>query len=218
MPTGYTNELDENPDMTTEQWVIRTLARAFGVCVALREEPMNLTEEQIKQKIIEDGQWHVSYHLTELKKSKKLLKEISTRTDEQWETIWKKHETEKKKQNKQEIAETNKVKQRHQQVFDELQKLVESKQTSDFTKKVARYGMKQLTAVYSSDCVPYISKPLTLEEFKTKITENAKRDFDYHTEELRKTKNRNNERLSLYLQLQKDVKKVFSTNKPILPT
>ena len=53
MPTGYTAQIDDDPNLTTAKWVTEGLSRAFGVCVILRDGPYGLTEDEIK--IVEEA-------------------------------------------------------------------------------------------------------------------------------------------------------------------
>jgi len=205
--------LDDNPKMTTQQWVMEGLARAFGVCVTLREDPFDLSEEQIKQRIVEDGKRDVDWYQKELNKAKEEYSKQSIRTKQEWKMAWLKHEAQKKKENAISITKAEKIKQCHDQVLSDLKLLLISPKTDELTKNIAKFGISQLNLV-ESECRPCIQEPTTLANYKAEVIKSTKRDIEYHTEEIAKAKQRANERITLYTQLKHDVETVLgSTSK-----
>ena len=202
MPTGYTNMIDENPEITTKQWVMEGLARAFGVCAILRDGPFNLSEKQIIKRLRENDS--NNYHQEELAKAKIDAKSIEIRSEHVWKALWKKSEAEKKKANQQSILEANKLKERHEKIRADLEILRDSSEASEVTKKIAEYGINQLH-ITESDCEAYIIESLSLEEYKAKILKSNKWNLEYHAKEQVKSEHRTKERLETYLQLRKDL-------------
>lgn len=205
MPTGYTSIIDEHPKMKTKQWIMEGLARAFGVAVTLREESMDLTEEQIRQRIEDDHS--VSWNEKELEEAKQEATKLKTRTEKEWYNAYMESEKTKEKQNKRSINKAKRMKKRHDQVLHDL-RLIANSDVSEFTKSVVKFGMEQLKIV-EHETEPYTQKPVTLHHFKFESEENNKRNIAYHTEELAEAKQRVKERLEAYSQLRKDLDKIL---------
>jgi len=210
MPTGYTAMLDDNPKMTTQQWIMQGLARAFGICVILRDESLNLTEEQITQRIAEDGKRDIGYHQTELNKAIEESVKLAKRTEVEWETAWQKDEQEKEQHNKNSIARAKKMTERHFQVINDLERILASPEVDEITKNIANYGIEQLKLV-KSEREPYIQESIPFEAYRVNTIKSNTRDIQYYTEELDKEKERVNGRVLAYSKLRKDLDAVFHT-------
>lgn len=209
MPTGYTDMIDNKPEMTTEQWIMTGLARAFGICVTLRDDELNLTEEQIEKRLEKDSQSDVNYNKKELEEAKIEAKVISKRTDEEWQALYVENEKRKLKENEESIAEHKLIKTRHLQVQKELETILNSK-IHTITKDIVNFGVEQLTLV-KDECEPYIQEPETLQKFITETKRSNAWNLKYHTEELSKATKRANQRLKLYQQLKHDVSTLLTS-------
>ena len=207
MPTGYTDMIDRNPKMTAKQWIMEGIARAFGVCVTLRDEPMDLTEEQIKERIAKDGHGDVAWHQMELAKAIQEKAEIEKRTPQEWRKAWRKSEAEKVKGNIESTARAEKMATRHNKIREELELLANS-EVDEFTKTVAKYGLNQLEIV-KDETEPYINAPVTLKFFKIETIRSNTRDIAYHTKEMAEAKLRADDRVQAYMTLRKDVDTVL---------
>ena len=204
MPTGYTAMIDDNPKMPTTQWIMEGLARAFGICVTLRDDPQGLTEEQIMKRLSQDTKNEVSYHKKELVKATKEAERLATRTETEWKRVWQNEERKKRTANKRSVKEADKSRERHEQIRSELLRVLVSDKAHEVTKNIIKFGIEQLNLV-KSDCTPYIQEPTTLEKFiRSQIDRNV-RDIDYHTKELANAKERTTERVNLYKRLKEDI-------------
>lgn len=208
MPTGYTNSLDETPEMTTQQWIMEHLARAFGVCVTLRDDSFDLSEEEILRRLSNDSS--VEHHQEALKKANQESKAVSNRTTEAWKKLWKQSEAEKTESNNNSIAKAESIRLRHNAVKSDLQKIFVSSKVSETTKNIAKYGIDQLNTVHDYDCKPYVSEPTSFEVFVQQQRANNLRDISYHTKELEKAKDRVKERVETYKRLREDVNLILS--------
>lgn len=208
MPTGYTSMIDDNPNMTTRQWFMEGLARAFGVCVTLREDSLNLTEAQILQRISKDRQGDVAWHKKELKKAKLLSEQLKTRTDAEWKTAWQTSEAEKIRQNNKSIAKAKTMKKKHTLVQKDLE-LIVAVANNQVTKNIATYGLGQLNMV-KDECEPYINEATNFENFKAQTLKTNTRDIEYHVEEMTKAQARAKENVEAYLAMKADMDTIFS--------
>ena len=73
MPTGYTLDLYDGKDITFEEFALRC-ARAFGALISMRDEPIDAP--------IPERFEPSDYHLKELEKAKKRLKEVKKWNEE----------------------------------------------------------------------------------------------------------------------------------------
>jgi hypothetical protein len=208
MPTGYTDMIDRNPTMTAKQWVMEGLARAFGMCVTLRDDAFDLSEEQIKKKLVESEQSEINYHQKELNKAKKKCRTLATKTNKEWLTLWLTDDNKREEENKKSVVRANKLSDRHERVRDGLNRILASDKVHEVTKSIAKFGIEQLDLVVA-DGEPYIREPITLEGFIKEAISSSKRDIKYHTEELAKAKQRGQERINLYARLKEDIRSVF---------
>lgn len=202
MPTGYTAIIDDDPKMTARQWIMEGLARAFGICVMMRDDPRDLTEEQILQRLTEDSS--ASWNEKELNKAVEESKRLATRTTKGWKVAWQKEENKKRNANKRSVEEANKMRKRHEQICGDLLKVLASDKAHEVTKNIAKFGVEQLDLV-ASDCLPFIQKPIALKDFMKDCIQKNARNIAYHTEELAKAKQRTEERVNLYKRLKEDV-------------
>ena len=81
MPTGYT-EFIENGKVRTAKQFLHLCLRAFGVCVRMREDPMEV-EDDYTQKIIDGYQASIDYHQKLLDEAKENLKTYQEMSDDE---------------------------------------------------------------------------------------------------------------------------------------
>ena len=204
MPTGYTAMIDDNPKMTATEWIMEGLARAFGICITLRDDSQGLTEKQILERLTQDLEKETSYHKKELRKATKEVKRLGTRNETEWKRVWQSEEKKKRTANKRSVEEADKNRERHERIRFELLRVLASDKAHKITKNIIKFGIDQLDLV-KSDCTPYIQEPITLEKWiRSQIDQNT-RDIDYHTKELAEAKERTTERINLYKRLKEDI-------------
>ena len=205
MPTGYTHSLDEQ-DMDTGKWIMEHLSRAFGMCVCLRDESMDLTEEQIIKRIIESES--IDYHLERFERSKEELLEKQSRSDGQWKKDMKRENENIRQRNDEWAGEAQRIKEIHKRVKIDLQKILDS-DAKEISKNVVKFGIEQLEVV-KSDCKPYKDEIWEdVKSYKANVFKSLIWDIKYYSKELAKTKKRNRERLQFYLELQEDINRIL---------
>jgi hypothetical protein len=195
--------IDRNPKISTEKWIMEGLARAFGICITLRDDDASLTEEQIEQRLIEDGKSDCAHHREELEKANKESDSINKKSLSDWEKEWTKAEADKNEKNKKAIAEAQIIKTRHTQVQRELEAILENN-ISPTTRNIVKFGLEQLKLV-ESETQPYLQEPVSLHKYIFEQKKHTLWTIQYHTEELSKALDRADGRLESYRQLKKDV-------------
>ena len=113
MPTVYTASLDENPAMSTKQWIMEHLTRAFGICIMLRDYRSDLSEREILDIMSQDT--GVDYAREHLEENQKKLKVLNRRSEQQWITVWNEHEDKTDESNRLHRLEANEIKENHTQ-------------------------------------------------------------------------------------------------------
>ncbi len=207
MPTGYTSELDEK-NMSTKQWIMESLSRSFGICAAIRDEPLILSEEEILKRLQRYDKSEIEYHKTELVKAQNKLLELKQMSDVDW-TVSRTLEIAKiQRQNQKNIKEANTLKKLHEKTYADLFKILSSPKSTEITKNIVKYGVEQLNLV-ASETVPYITEVPSLEKHKEDRLNHLNREINYHTEELDKAEGRAKDRLVGFLTLKKEVEEIL---------
>jgi len=207
MPTGYTAMIDEDPTMTTARWVREGLARAFGVCIALRDESFDLTEGQIIERITKDAQHTVDYHNDALEKAKARLNEIQAFSKDDWTDEWKQAVSKIEVGNTESKGEADAIKARHDSVREDLRKLG-AETTSESVKRLVEFGLNQLNLTINEEEGYHQEVPI-LEAYITHEGEHALWYFNYHIEELEKAKKRLEETIATYSEIQAETKRIL---------
>lgn len=208
--------IDKKPSLSTSDWVLTGLARAFGVCVALREDDLGLTETQIIKRIYEDGKKSINWYKKERDKSKKQAELLKARTEDEWHKVWLEEENRKKGSNEEAIAKASIMLKRHTQVKNDLQRIIESSIVDEVTRNVAQFGLDQLKLV-EDDCEPYIDEPVSFNDYRKNEISHNTRDIKYYTEELVKAEIRQQNRIECYQRLRKDVNLILAEKKQEKP-
>jgi hypothetical protein len=206
MPTAYTDMIDTNPKLSTKKWMIEGLARNFGVLMTLREESYDMTEEQILKALEED--FSVNWHARELAEANTEIIRLSKLNDDDWAMEWELYKNNIQISNAKNIEQVTKKQERDFKVIAELQKVVDAKDISDFTRSVAKFGLDQIELCKTEREV-YQQEVLPPKKLKASKLANARRDIKYHTTELAEAKQRARDRINFYKQLRKDLDKVF---------
>ncbi len=210
MPTGYTYVLTENGGKKTRDWIMEHLARAFGMCIMLRDDPHGLSREEIKKRIKEK---EISdYHDKELKKVQEELAKYNEYTDEQWEEEYNTHAERIQKENEERIKESERVCEIYMKTKDELQRVINNT-THEITANVCRFGIEQIKTS-KSDYKPYIEEiESNWQEYKARTLKDIQWDIEYHTEEGREDKERGSDRISAYEEMAKEVDRILGKEK-----
>lgn len=208
MPTGYTAMLD-NPKLTTAKWVTEGLARAFGVCVILRDDDRSLSEEQIEASLKEHVESSTRYCKEKLREAVEALAKLGEDQDKFWVDEYASTVKRMRKHNERSMKEANKTKLRHQQAENDLIKL-RDETTDEITRNIANYGLEQLKLV-ESETKPYTFEILSLEQFKADKLASLNHDIEYYTKQIKETEEREKGRMLAYQTLKAEVKRILDS-------
>jgi hypothetical protein len=183
MPTYYTNLIDEDPNLSTKEWLIKYLSRAMCLTVALRDENPEMTEEQVVKALEESYQQSMEYYVKSLHEGTEKLLKVLKMTDKQWLEDWEEYKDTIAKSNESSMNNAIKTQRRHLKVIAELQQVIDSKETSKVTKDIAQFGIEQLELV-KSQRMPYIINPVPLEKYIQNTMESLKQSMEYDKKEI----------------------------------
>ena len=195
MPTGYTLDLYDGKDLTFEEFVLKC-ARAFGALIGMRDKSIVAP--------IPERFEPSDYHLKELEKTKKRLKEIK-----EWNEDKAKQEAERAYQEalkkREEFIKKNKlIRKRYE---DMLSKVREWKPPTPDHVDLKKFMIQQLEDSIAFDCfIPEMPQRLSGEEYKEQQIKKALNDIDYHEKEYAKEVNRVYERNKWLLLLRESLK------------
>jgi len=206
MPTGYTAQLDDK-NWNARKWMLEGISRAFGVCVTMRDDGHLSKKEIIKTLTKSDDD---SYNNQALKENKIKLKKYLSMTDDAWKKKMKQENDGIKQGNTKQIKKTILLRNKHNQVRQDLNKILKSPDARDVTKSIAKFGIEQLNVAEKYDCTSYITPThKKWKRFKSNTIYETKRSIGYHTKELKEETERNKGRLEAYLELAEDVDKIL---------
>jgi len=195
MPTGYTLDLYNGKDITFEEFVLKC-ARAFGALIDVRDEPMDAP--------IPERFEPSDYHLTELIKAKKRLKEVKKWNEKIAEQEAERTYQEALKKREEFVKKNNLIRKRYE---DMLSKVREWKPPTPDHVDLKKFMIQQLEDSIEFDCfIPEMPQSLSGEEYKEQQIKKALDDIDYHEKEYAKEVNRVRERNKWLLLLRESLK------------
>lgn len=210
MPTGNTYELDEK-NLDTKTWVMKTLARAFCICIMMRDSG-DLTEKQMINRMKQDTK-PSEYNVKKLEAAQRDLKKFQLLTDEQWKSKMQRENKKRQKHTKDNNIKADKIKAKHNKVREELNQVLKTKGISSITRNIAKFGIDQLNLCKSEEentFFPEYDGIFTdVEVYKKEQVDTAKHYVQYHQKEIRDEIKRGKDRLKTYLKLKKDINRIL---------
>jgi len=195
MPTGYTLDLYDGKDITFEEFVLKC-ARAFGVLIDMRDEPIDAP--------IPERFEPSDYHLKELEKAKKRLKEIKKWDEEKAEQEAERAYRDALKKREEFIKKNKLIRKRYEDMLSKVQKW---KPPTIEHESLKQFMIQQLVESIEYDCfIPEMPQHLSGEEYKEQQIKKALSDIDYHEREYAEEVNRVYERNKWLLSLRESLK------------
>lgn len=197
MPTGYTAQL-EGMDFDARRWLAETVPRAFGVCVSMRDDGLNLTREQILKKLEEELDHN--YHSKAIASATAELEEAKKLTKADWERKMKASNSRQASEARKRLAEKAAKKVKYLAALADLKEL-QKKATTEFEKNVVKYGIEQLEMVadeYEPSDYDKPELPEDVEEYKRATLARLRDNIAYNRKHLQEDTARIKERMKLY--------------------
>ena len=195
MPTGYTLDLYNGKDIAFEEFVLKC-ARAFGALIDMRDEPMDAP--------IPERFEPSDYHLKELEKAKRRLKEIRKWNEEKAEQEAERAYREALKEREEFIKKNKLIRKRYEDMLSKVQKW---KPPTIEHASLKQFMIQQLVESIEFDCfVPEMPQRLSGEEYREQQIKKALSDIEFHEKEYAKEVNRVHERNKWLLLLRESLK------------
>ena len=206
MPTGYT-ALIENGKAATPKDFLKVCIRAFGVCVNLRDESLDL--EDVESKLKESCLESINYHRDHLVKAEEKLKEFDAKTDDEVMSIYLAQKVDKDKDYinlYNEAVEKNKT-------YDKFLTAIKAWEPSSEYQKVKEFAIDQITISMDKD-PGYWLRQMQEKDVQTDVTairreirDDLLYDVNYHRKEYEEATDRMEKNLAFYRGFIKELEK-----------
>lgn len=213
MPTGYTSFIEDGKVKTAKQFLHLCL-RNFGVCIMMRDDSLELKDDYAED-LKKSYQGDIDYHKKKLEDARKELDRIQQMSEEELcaqyiEDTTKDIEYYRKQNNQQNgnLAEYSRIREGIQN-WDCDEKF---KSIKDFALNQIDISMDK--SDYYEEELKKCGKPTregflkVKDKYTKKVTDHAKWEVDYHTEELEKAIRRRDENIAFYKEFKEELNKM----------
>lgn len=213
MPTGYTCFI-ENGKVKTAKQFLHLCLRAFGVCINMRDDGLEVKDDYTKD-LLKGYQQDIDYHKKHLKIAEKKLSEIKSISEEELCEMYIKETKERIKDlQKSQTDEFNKYGD-----YLRIRESINNWNCNPEFQGVKDFALEQInisipTGSYYEDKLAEIGKPTKegfqekKEEYLQKLIGDVQWDVNYHTEELEKAIKRRDDNLKFYQEFKEDLNKL----------
>ena len=213
MPTGYTQQIIDGKVKTPKEFLHLCL-RHFGICVSLRDKPLN-SQEDYTEYIKKYYQDTIGYYSKKLENAKKEYTRISNLSDDDLYEMYVKIFSDDKDYYQKRTDEIKEQNIKYQTFYD----AIENWDCSEEFSSIKQFALNQIDISKENEdsYVDELSKRmLTKEEFisneKSKYKEDllnyAKSNIDYHQKELDAAIKGMNDALAFYERFKKEIEKL----------
>jgi hypothetical protein len=166
MPTGYTAIIEDDENVTFEQYAWRC-ARAFGALVLLRDDPL---EARVPERFEPSA-----YYAEAVKRDESRLAELLSMTPEQAEALYLADFESKTKHYKKYVAENARLMERYRRMADRVSKWAPP--TPDHT-KLREFMLQQIETSLPYQSAQELPKPVPAPKWLVEHIASAKSDLD----------------------------------------
>lgn len=213
MPTGYTSFI-ENGKVKTAKQFLHLCLRAFGVCINMRDDSLEVKDDYTKD-LLKGFQQDIDYHKKRLKIAEKKLSEIKSISEEE---LCEKYI----KETKERIKDLQRGRTDEFNKYGDYLRIRESINNWDCNtefQNVKDFALEQInksipSGSYYDDELAKIGEPTKegfqekKEEYLQKLIDDAQWDVNYHTEELEKAIKRRDDNLKFYKEFKEELNKL----------
>jgi hypothetical protein len=213
MPTGYTSFI-ENGKVKTAKQFLHLCLRAFGVCINMRDDGLEVKDDYTKD-LLKGFQQDIDYHKKLLKIAEKKLSEIKSISEEE---LCEKYI----KETKEKIKDLQKGQTDVFNKYGDYLRIRESIKNWDCNPEfqgVKDFALEQIrisipSGSYYEEELSKMGKPTKegfqekKEEYLQKLIDDAQWDVNYHTEELEKAIQHRDDKLKFYNEFKEDLNKL----------
>ena len=213
MPTGYTQQIIDGTVKTPKEFLHLCL-RNFGVCVSMKDEPLNLQgdyTEHIK-KFYQDS---IDYHIKELKNAKTEYERVINLSDNELYREYVKNFSDNRDYYRRRIDEAKEQNSKFQSFYD----AIKSWDCSEEFSNIKKFALNQIDI--SKDDEDYYADKLSKEilakedfisnhkdEYKKELLQEAEWNVNYHQEQLDTITKSMNNALAFYERFKEEIEKL----------
>ena len=213
MPTRYTQSIIDGTVKTPKEFLHLCL-RNFGICVSMRDEPLNL-QKDYTESIKKYYQTSIDYFTKKLENAKAEYERVINLSDNDFYNEYVKHFTDDRDYYQKRIDEVKKQNAKYQSFYD----AIKNWNCSEGFSNIKKFALDQID-ISKEDEDYYVDKlskkMLTKEEFipngKSKYKEDflnyVKSDIDYYRKELNAAIKGMNDSLAFYERFKKEMEKL----------
>ena len=213
MPTGYT-EFIENGKVRTAKQFLHLCLRSFGVCVRMREDPMEV-EDDYTQKIIDGYQASIDYHQRLLDEAKENLKTYQEMSDDEMCFKYIQETSERIKNLQKSITKKFGEYGDYLRLQDQIQNWDCDEEFSD----IKDFALNQIKVSipdnsYYEEELAKCGKPTKegyeerREEYRNSLIKHAQWDVEYHTHEIDRLLKSKEDTLAFYQRFKEELEKL----------
>ena len=213
MPTGYTSFI-ENGKVRTAKQFLHLCLRAFGVCINMRDDSLEVKDDYTKD-LLKGFQQDIDYHKKRLKIAEKKLSEIKNISEEE---LCEKYIKETKERIKDlQMGQTDEFNKygdylRIKESINNWNCNPEFQNVKDFALEQIRISIP--SGSYYEEQLAKIGEPTKegfqqrKDEYLQKLIDDAQWDVNYHKEELEKVIKRRDDNLKFYNEFKEELNKL----------
>ena len=213
MPTGYTQQIIDGTVKIPKEFLHFCL-RNFGVCVSMRDEPLNLQGDYTEY-IKKFYQVSIDYHINELKNAKAEYERIINLSYDELYEMYVNKFTDNREYYRKMADEAKKQNAQYQPFYD----AIKSWDCSEEFSNIKKFALNQIDISKRDEdyYAEELSKEmLTKEEFisndkskyKEDLLKQTKWNIDYHQRELDDLTKKMNDTLAFYERFKKEIEKL----------
>ena len=194
MPTGYTAKL-QDMEFNTEEWLTTVMPRAFGICISLRDEGLDLNEKEILKKLTEHNS--TSYYEKQLTEANKDLEEMGKRTQDEWIKAFEDYKKEETNWIKEHLEKISKDREGYEKSKKKCESLLDKADGNEIATSIIQYAVSQISETIDWDCgdktISDYQKKIqqlengSLDDFQKEIIESIKWEIDYNNKRIEET-------------------------------
>lgn len=213
MPTGYT-QMIKNGQVKTPQEFLHLCLRNFGVCVSMKEEPLDVRKDYTDN-IMKFTQGDVDYHRERMKSAEERMQKILKMTDEELYQMYLKKYSETKVWCEDRIKEAHAVDEK----YNEFSEAIGKWDCSPDYEPIKKFALDQLRV--SMEGTDYYEKELAKigdlsresfqknrDEFYNGLVSDTQWDINYHKDEMERAVKRQADTLAFYHSFKQELEKL----------
>ena len=206
MPTGYT-ALIENGKAATPKDFLKVCIRAFGVCVDLRDEDLDL--QDVEAKLKESCMESINYHRERLVKAEEKLKEFDAKTDDEVMSLYLAQKVDK---DKDYILLYNEAVEKNKTYEKFLAAIKDWKPAAEY-QKIKEFALEQITISMDKDPGYWLRQmqendvQMDVAAVRKELRDDLLYDVNYHRKEYEEATDRMEKNLTFYRGFIKELEK-----------